>query len=204
MVAFDGSMQREPTVAAADLWFFRGVVALTALLVLVGRVGSAPRGLVAATRRGVGPLGQLTGFGLIFSLAGFRWRGPEIDALLLGGGAAALAGMLHLALAAVVVRWPGGILQRSERGPYLQGRDCRYLLGDWPGDCAEGETLWLPALELKASGDGPYRRGRPLGRSPWVVRDTDGRLVQRLVRQGVLLEAWALLTLSWVALSTYG
>jgi hypothetical protein len=86
----------------------------------------------------------------------------------------------------------------------LEGARQRYLLADWPGDCDEGETLWLPELRFESSGDGPYRRGRAVGRVDTVVRDPDGLLVDRLIHHGMLLEVWAVTTVSWAVLSTLG
>lgn len=203
-LCFDRVLREEPTALGADIWVYRVAATIVALCALTAYVGRHPRGLVSSATTGLAPMARLIGVGLLFALAGFRWRGPELDAMVLSGGAAAVAGAAYLLLGAVVARWPGGVLRRTDSGPVLEGPCHRYLLGEWPGECEEGETLWLPALETHGSGEGPYRRGRVIGRSPVVVRDRDGELVQRLVHHGVLLEAWALTTFSWVMLSQLG
>lgn len=201
---FDRVLRDEPTSLGTDIWVYRIAAIIVALCALATYVGRHPRGLVASANRGVAPMAQLTGVGLLFALAGFRWRGPELDAIVLSGIVSAIAGAVYLALGAVVARWPGGVLRRTESGPVLDGAKHRYLLGEWPGECEEGETLWLPALETSGAGDGPYRRGRILGRSAHVIRDRDGSLVYRLVYYGVLLEGWALTSFCWVMLSRLG
>jgi hypothetical protein len=203
-LCFDRVLRDEPTSLGTDIWVYRIAAILIALCALVTYVGRHPRGLAASASRGLAPMARLIGLGLLFALAGLRWRGPELDAIVLSGMASAVGGAVYLGLGALVARWPGGVLRRSERGPVLDGARHRYLLGDWPGDCEEGETLWLPALETHGAGDGPYRRGRILGRSAEVIRDRDGTLVHRLVQQGVLLEAWALTTFCWAMLSRLG
>lgn len=200
-LCFDRVLRDEPTSLGSDIWVYRIAAILVALCALATFVGRHPRGLAASASRGRVPLGRLIAVGFVFALAGFRWRGPELDAVFLSALASALAGAVYLGLGAAVARWPGGVLRFTESGPVLDGPRARYLLGEWPGECEEGETLWLPALETHGAGDGPYRRGRVLGHSAHVVRDPDGTLVQQLVLQGLLLEAWALTSLCWAALS---
>jgi len=203
-LCFDRVLRNEPTSLGTDIWVYRIAAIIVALCALATYVGRHPRGLAASAHRGVAPMARLTGVGLLFALAGFRWRGAELDAIVLSGIASAVAGGVYLVLGAIVARWPGGVLRLTDSGPVLEGARHRYLLGEWPGDCEEGETLWLPALETSSSGDGPYRRGRLLGRSAQVIRDRDGSLVYRLVYYGVLLEGWALTSLCWVMLSRLG
>ncbi|MBO6935913.1 MAG: hypothetical protein JJ863_13095 [Deltaproteobacteria bacterium] len=203
-LCFDRVLRNEPTSLGADIWVYRIAAMIVGLCALAAYVGRHPRGLASSATVGTAPMDRLIGLGLLVALAGVRWRGPELDAMVLGGIASAIGGGVYLALGATVSRWPGGVLRQTETGPVLDGAKHRYVLGEWPGECAEGETLWLPALETFGSGDGPYRRGRVLGRSAVVIRDHDGTLVQRLVQQGVLLEAWALTTFAWVMLSQLG
>lgn len=200
-LCFDRVLRNEPTALGADIWVYRIAAIIIGLCALATYVGRQPRDLAESASHGLAPMAKLIGVGLLFALAGFRWRGPELDAMLVSGVAAAIAGGVYLSLGALVSRWPGGVLTLTDTGPVLDGPRRRYLLGEWPGECEEGETLWLPALETHGSGEGPYRRGRVVGRSAVVIRDRDGQLVQRLVHHGVLLEAWALTTFSWVMLS---
>jgi len=203
-ICFDRVLRNEPTELGADIWVYRSAAIIVGLCALAAYVGRHPRGLAASATHGVAPMARVLGVGLLFALVGFRWRGLELDAMVISGVASAVAGGVYLTLATIVSRWPGGVLKLTDSGPVLDGPRHRYVLGEWPGECAEGETLWLPALETHGSGDGPYRRGRMLGRSAVVIRDRDGSLVHRLVHQGVLLEAWALTTFAWVMLSRLG
>ena len=195
-VALDRMLRLTPSAQAGDLWLFRALALVIVSMALVAHVGRAPRGLVPTAERGVGPLVPLIALGLLLAPPGLRV--PDAEFLLVGVGASALAGVLHLGLAAVVYRWAGGVLGGSPERPELQSAHCRYLLAEWPAGCAAGETLYLPDLTLTAAGNGPYRQGRTLGHAPTVIRDRDGRLVEKLVRNGVLLEAWALATLAWL------
>ncbi len=203
-LSFDRVLRDEPTSLGTDIWVYRIAAIIVALCALATYMGRHPRGLAASARRGVAPMARLIGIGSLFALVGFRWRGPELDAIVVSGAVSAVAGAVYLGLGAMVARWPGGVLRLTDSGPVLEGVRQRYLLGEWPGDCEEGETLWLPALETHGAGDGPYRRGRILGRSAHVIRDRDGSLVHSLVHHGVLLEVWALISFCWATLSGLG
>ena len=171
---------------------------------LVTFIADFPADIGAVAQRSVGPTARLLGLGIGMVVAGLDFSSIDRALLLAGAFFAATAGIAHLGLAGAVLGWPRGRLTAGRSGPELvssahstSGGAQRYLLSEWPRGCREGDTVWIGDLRLWGLGEGPYRCGRVVGRAAHIVRDPSGTMALRLIQHGLLLEAWAVVTLVW-------